>query len=120
MTQKIKNSYKAENKMNFFYILLIACGCAFIGYAQSDDTVTAVQGEPLILNFEYRGLSLRRVYTKDGNDFQPDRRRTFVRLGRIYFAKALPSDSGAYRLRAGQFYKTFTVNGKYNSICVVE
>lgn len=99
--------------MNFFYILLIAGGCAFISYAQSDDIVTAVQGEPLILNFQYRGLSLRHVYTKDGNNFEADRRRTFVRLGRIYFSKVLPSDSGAYRLRAGQFDKTITVNGKY-------
>ena len=100
--------------MNFFYILVIAGGCAFIGYAQSDDTVTAVQGEPLILNFEYRGLSLRHVYTKDGNDFQPDRRRIFQRLGRIYFSRVLPSDSGAYRLTAGQFDRTITLNGEYS------
>ena len=99
--------------MNFFNILLIAGACAFIGYVQSEDTVTAVQGEPLILDFQYRGLSLRHVYTKDGNDFEANRLRIFVRLGRIYFAKVLPSDSGAYRLKAGQFDKTITVNGKY-------
>ena len=99
--------------MNFFYILLIAGGCAFISNAQSGETVTAVQGEPLILNFEYRGFRLRHVYTKDGNNFEADRHRTFERLGRIYFARVLPSDSGAYRLRVGQFDKTITVNGKY-------
>ena len=64
--------------MNFFYILLIAGGCTLIGYAQSQDTVTAVQGQPLILNFEYRGISRDGfAYTKDGNTFQADRQRTF-------------------------------------------
>ena len=98
--------------MNFFYILLIAGGCAVISNALSDDTVTAVQGEPLVLNFNYRGY--RAQLTKDGNVFQPDRRRTFARFGRIYFSRVLPSDSGAYRLRAGQFNKTITVTGEYS------
>ena len=106
--------------MNFFYIFLIAGGCAFISYVQSDDTVTAVQGEPLILNFKYRGLfRLNYQYTKDGNNFKADRLRTFVRLGKIFFTKVLPSDSGTYRLKAGQFDKTITVNGKYVLVCAL-
>ena len=99
--------------MNFLYILLIAGGCTLIGYVQSQDTVTAVQGQPLILNFEYRGIPrVGYVYTKDGDNFQADRQRTFQRRGKIFFARVLASDSGTYKLRAGQFEKTITVNGE--------
>ena len=106
--------------MNIFYIFLIAGGCAFISYVQSDDTVTAVRGEPLILNFKYHGLfRLNYQYTKDGSNFKVDRLRTFARLGKIFFAKVLPSDSGTYRLKAGRFDKTITVNGKYVHACTL-
>jgi len=99
--------------MNFFYILLITGGCAFISNAQySSDTVTAVQGEPLILNFKYHGFRVGHVYTKDGNIFKADRQRTFQRFGKIYFSKVLLSDSGTYRLVVGQFDKKILLNGK--------
>ena len=99
--------------MNFFYILLITGGCAFISNAQySSDTVTAVKGEPVILNFKYRGFRVDRVYTKDGNIFKADRQRTFQRFGKIYFSKVLLSDSGTYRLVVGEFNEKITLNGK--------
>ena len=107
----ITNSCK--RKMNFCYILLIAGGCAFISNVQAQDTVTAIKGEPLILNFQYHGPRVGYEYTKDGNNFQVDRQRTFQRHGKIFFTRVLPSDSGAYRLRIGRFDKTITVNGKY-------
>ena len=100
--------------MNFFYILLIAGGCAFTSNAQSDDTITAAQGESLVLNFNYCGYRVDYKYTKDGNNFVPDGRRTFTQFGRILFSRMLPSDSGTYRLRVGQFDKTITVTGKYS------
>ena len=102
--------------MNFFYILLIVGGCTFISNAQSDETVAAVQGEPLVLNFNYRGLRVDYEYTKDGSDFVPDRLRTFARFGRIFFSRVLPSDSGAYRLRVGRFDRTIAVTGEYSCI----
>ena len=99
--------------MNFLYLLLIAGGCTLLGYAQSQDTVTAIQGQPLILNFKYRGISrVGYVYTKDGNGFQADRQRTFQRGGKIFFTRVLPSDSGTYRLRVGKFDKTIIVTGE--------
>jgi len=99
--------------MNFFYVLLITGGCVFISNAQSSsDTVTAVQGEPLILNFKYRGFRVDHVYTKDGNIFKADRQRTFQQFGKIYFSKVLLSDNGTYQLVVGQFDKNITLSGK--------
>jgi len=99
--------------MNFFYILLITGGCAFISNAlPSPETVTVVQGQPLILNFNYLGLRVDHVYTKDGNVFKPDILRTFRQFGKIYFTRVLLSDSGTYRLVVGQFDKNITLNGK--------
>jgi len=99
--------------MNFFYILLITGGCTFISNAQSSsETVTAVRGEPLILNFKYHGLRMDCVFTKDGNIFKANGQRTFLRPRKIYFSKVRLSDSGTYRLVIGQFDKNITLNGK--------
>ena len=103
--------------MNFFYILLIIGGCAFISDAwSSSDNVTAVQGKPVILNFNYRRFRGNQVYTKDGNVFRADGHRTFYGSGKINFTSVLLSDSGTYRLVAEGFNRTInrtiTLNGK--------
>jgi len=98
--------------MNFFYILLITGGCAFISNAQSSsDTVTVLVGEPLILNFTDDDR-MDHVYTKDGKVFKADNYRTFQRFGNIYFSRVLESDNGTYRLVEEEFDKSITLESK--------
>jgi len=95
--------------MNFFYILLITGGCAFISNAQSSTrTQTVVIGDPLILNFTDDDR-VDHVYTKDGKVFKTDKLRTFQRFGNIYFSKVLESDIGTYRLVEGQLDISITL-----------
>jgi len=95
--------------MNFFYILLITGGCAFISNAQSSsETIILHVGEPLILNFTDDDR-VDHVYTKDGKVFKADKNRVFQRFGKIYFSRVLESDNGTYRLVEGQFDKSITL-----------
>jgi len=98
--------------MNFFYILLITGGCAFISNAQSSSRTQTVEiGDPLILNFKDDDR-VDHVYTKDGKVFKADNHRIFQRFGKIYFSRVLESDIGTYRLVEGQFDKSITLECK--------
>lgn len=93
----------------FVVIILVAsCSGALAGGPYCPNgTITAHEGQPLVIDFGFRGLSsLLNSYTKDGSPFVPDRIRTFALLGRISFASVMQSDGGVYEFTARQNFRS--------------
>ena len=93
----------------FAIILVASCsGVLAGGPTCPNGTITAREGQPLVIDFGFRGSSplFNSRYTKDGSPFVPDRIRTFTALGRISFTSVMQSDGGVYEFTARQNFRS--------------
>ena len=85
---------------------LAYCSLTFGSNDRGDDgaavkTVTANDGEPLILTFGYSSPTITGVsydMTLDGKEISVDNTRTFKQLDKLYFTEVYEHDSGEYCL----------------------
>lgn len=95
----------------FAAIFIASCSTGVLagglGFACPNGSISAREGQPLIIDFGFRGSSPSlNSYTKDGSPFMPDRIRTFVALGKISFASVMLSDEGVYEFTASMNFRS--------------
>ena len=96
-------------------LILVASCCVLAGAVTSpscvDGNLTTYVGQPFIVDFGFRGISLLPRYRKDGSLFIPDLHRTFIRRARIFFARVVASDDGIYQFNSRNFESTMCLTG---------
>ena len=96
-------------------ILTASFTCVLAGISCTDGDLTTYEGQPFIIDFGFRGIALfPPSYTKDGSVFIPNLLRTFIRRGKISFARTVMSDAGTYRFNA----ITFPARNFRRTICL--
>jgi len=109
--------------MKYLTVLIVA-SYLLTSYAQGCDvTVQGIVGLPAILQFPTCGCSGDYKYTMDGDDFEADRRRTFVTCRGIFIAKVSELDQGKYTLTTGHCEMTVcldVIECKYQCMVYVQ
>ena len=95
----------------FAAILVVSCSAGVLagglGLACPNGSISAREGQPLIIDFGFKGSSPSlNSYAKDGSPFMPDRIRTFAALGKISFASVMLSDEGVYEFTASMNFRS--------------